>query len=215
MTHVALGLLFGLILAFGNLYFSMMLLGHPLAAEHTQAEIAANPAVFVWLLGVPIVFTTLIAFAAARTVKWERSGAEPVATPAEPVEPPEPVENGALRLLTALQEEGRLVDFLTENITAYSDDQVGAATRGIHETCAKALRECVTLEPVMPGEEDAAVIVPPGFDPAAIRLTGNVQGQPPFKGTLRHSGWRATGVVLPVRKGIDPHVIVPAEVEIA
>jgi len=217
MTHVALGLLFGLILAFGNLYAGMMLLGHPLAAEHTQAEIAANPGVFGWLLGVPIVFTTLIALVAARAVKWERAadGVAAAAPAADPGPPPEPVENGALRLLTALQEEGRLVDFLTENIAAYSDEQVGAATRGIHETCAKALRECVTLEPVMPGEEDAAVIVPPGFDPAAIRLTGNVQGEPPFKGTLRHAGWRATGVVLPGRKGIDPHVIVPAEVEIA
>jgi hypothetical protein len=214
MTHLALGLLFGLILAFGNLYAGMALLGHPLAAEHTQAEIAANPGLFAWLLGMPIVFTTLIALVAAHTVKWERAHHAVAAAP-EPVDPPEPVENGALRLLTALQEEGRLVDFLTEDIAAYSDDQVGAATRGIHETCAKALREVVSLEPVMPGEEDAAVIVPPGFDPAAIRLTGNVQGEPPFKGTLRHAGWRATGVVLPARRGIDPHVIVPAEVEIA
>jgi Domain of unknown function (DUF2760) len=214
MTHVALGLLFGLVLAFGNLFASMALLGHPLAAEHTQVAIAANPTEFAWLLGMPMVFTVAIAFAAARVVRWERGGAT-VSTPSEPVPPPEPVENGALRLLTALQEEGRLVDFLTEDIAAYSDDQVGAATRGIHETCAKALRECVSLEPVMPGEEEADVVVPPGFDPAAIRLTGNVQGEPPFKGTLRHAGWRATGVVLPARRGIDPHVIVPAEVEIA
>ena len=101
--------------------------------------------------------------------------------------PSEPPEHAALRLLASLQEEGRLVDFLTEEIAGYSDEQIGAATRGIHDACAKALRACVTLEPVLPGREDDTVTVPAGFDPAAVRLTGNVHGEPPFTGTLRHA----------------------------
>jgi hypothetical protein len=136
----------------------------------------------------------------------------PAAAPPKPSDPP---EHTALRLLASLQEDGRLVDFLTEEIAGYSDEQIGAATRGIHTACAKALRACVRLEPVLPGSEDDAVTVPAGFDPASIRLTGNVQGEPPFTGTLRHAGWRATDVTIPVRAGLDPGIIAPAEVEIA
>jgi Domain of unknown function (DUF2760) len=140
--------------------------------------------------------------------------AKPAAAVAAP-RPSEPPENTALRLLASLQEDGRLVDFLTEEIAGYSDEQIGAATRGIHATCGKALRACVRLEPVLPGREDETVTVPAGFDPASIRLTGNVQGEPPFTGTLRHAGWRAAGVTIPARAGLDPKIIAPAEVEIA
>ena len=214
MIHVALGLLFGLILALGNLYVGVGLLGEPMTAEAAQAVIAANGGAFAWLLGFPLVATVAVAFAAHRAVHVMHGATPPPAAAVDAGPPPEPPENGALRLLAALQEEGRLVDFLTEDIGAYSDDQVGAATRGIHGDCAKALRECVRLEPIMPGEEDADVTVPAGFDAAAIRLTGNVQGAPPFTGVLRHGGWRVTEVILPARSGIDPHVIVPAEVEL-
>ena len=140
--------------------------------------------------------------------------AKSVPAPAPP-KPAEPPEHTALRLLASLQEEGRLVDFLTEEIAGYSDEQIGAATRGIHDACAKALRACVTLEPVLPGREDEAVTVPAGFDPASVRLTGNVHGNPPFTGTLRHGGWRVKSITIPARSGLDPKIVAPAEVEIA
>jgi hypothetical protein len=135
--------------------------------------------------------------------------------PAAPATPSEPPEHTALRLLASLQEEGRLVDFLTEEIGTYSDEQIGAATRGIHDACGKALRACVTLEPVLPGREDDTVTVPAGFDPASVRLTGNVHGSPPFTGTLRHGGWRVKSISIPTRTGLDPTIVAPAEVEIA
>jgi hypothetical protein len=119
-----------------------------------------------------------------------------------------------LRLLATLQEEGRLVDFFTEDIATYTDEQIGAATRGIHASCRKALAGAVTVEPIMAGDEGATVTVPAGFDPTAIRLVGNVGGTPPFTGVLRHSGWRATRINVPPRGGQDPKVIAPAEVEI-
>jgi len=53
-----------------------------------------------------------------------------------------------------------------------------------------------------------------GFDPSAVRLTGNVHGQPPFRGVLQHGGWRATHVSLPKTAGVDAAVLAPAEVEI-
>jgi uncharacterized protein DUF2760 len=166
------------------------------------------PACMALLVGGPALLAIALAAAA-------RATARPAPLPPPPPAPPaEPSGLAALRLLATLQEEGRLVDFFTEDIAPYSDEQVGAATRGIHASCRKALTAAVALEPVMAGTEGDAVTVPAGFDAAAIRLTGNVSGAPPFSGVLRHPGWRATAVTLPARAGHDPHVVAPAEVEI-
>src|SRR4029077_6144348 len=106
----------------------------------------------------------------------------------ELLEPPPPKDLGPpkpsgvpLRLLALLQREGRLVDFLLEDIQAYPDAQIGAAVRDIHRQCRRLLNEHLVLEPVLPQAEGATVEVPPGFDPSAIQLTGNVTGQPPFR----------------------------------
>ncbi len=122
-----------------------------------------------------------------------------------------------LRILTVLQRDGRLVDFLQEDIDGYSDAQVGAAVRDIHRGCRKALRDYLTVEPILGGEEESPVTVAADFDPAEIRLTGNVQGKPPFRGVLKHHGWRVKTVQLPVlpsSRGATS-VLAPAEVEIA
>ncbi|RMG18612.1 MAG: DUF2760 domain-containing protein [Planctomycetota bacterium] len=121
---------------------------------------------------------------------------------------------GALALLAWLQREGRLVDFLREDIDDYDDEQVGAAVRAIHKGCAKVLAEGFELEPVLDGEEEASVEVPAGFDPVAIQLSGAVKGDPPFRGTLMHRGWRVTRIDVPVPETVDPRVLAPAEVEL-
>jgi len=121
----------------------------------------------------------------------------------------------AVQLLALLQREGRLLDFLQEEIDAYDDAQVGAAVRAIHRDCRGVLKEHLDLQPVLPGEEDSRVEVPRGFDPSRIRLIGNVTGDPPFAGVLRHHGWRAASIGLPEPpRGVDPLVIAPAEVEL-
>ncbi len=133
----------------------------------------------------------------------------------------EPLFSGAptgldLRILALLQRDGRLIDFLEEEIDAYSDAQIGAAVRDIHRGCRKALRDYLTVEPVLGAAEGEAVTVGPDFDPAAIRLTGHVAGSPPFRGVLKHQGWRVKSVHLPAlpatRDGAA--VLAPAEVEI-
>ncbi len=122
-----------------------------------------------------------------------------------------------LRVLAVLQRDGRLVDFLQEDIDPYTDSQVGAAVRDIHRGCRKALRDYLTVSPILAGQEDAEVTIAPDFDPAAIRLTGNVQGSPPFRGVLKHHGWRVESVHLPALPGArdDSSVLAPAEVEIS
>ena len=122
-----------------------------------------------------------------------------------------------LRILTVLQRDGRLVDFLLEDLDGYTDAQVGAAARDIHRGCKKALRDYLTIEPVRSEPEESSVTVDANFDPIEIRLTGNVQGSPPFRGVLRHQGWKVKAVHLPVIPGSreESTVLAPAEVEIS
>ena len=129
--------------------------------------------------------------------------------------PPERVHASGLMLLAAFQREGRLVDFLQQDAAGYSDEEIGAAARVVHTGCMKALRQFFTLAPAAPGKEGTPMTVPSGFDAERIRLTGNVSGMPPFKGTLKHHGWVATNVRMPsISDALDPRVIAPAEVEL-
>jgi hypothetical protein len=144
-------------------------------------------------------------------------GAAPV-----PVQPAEPGTSGldvadrAVQLLALFQRDGRLVDFLMEDLAGYPDAQVGAAARDVHAGCRQALARYVTLEAILDGAEDQPVTVEPGLDPAAIRLIGRIAGRPPFRGLLRHRGWRAAVVELPpLPEGEGRRVIAPAEVEVS
>lgn len=122
----------------------------------------------------------------------------------------------AVQMLALLQRDGRLIDFLSENISAYPDVQLGAAVRTIHETCRQTLDQYVKLEPVLNSEEDQPVTVEAGFDPAAVKLVGNVAGQAPFRGVLRHKGWRVRELKMPpLPQGAGRLVIAPAEVELS
>lgn len=123
--------------------------------------------------------------------------------------------DSALQLLGLLQQEGRLVDFLEEDVAQYTDAEIGAAVRVVHEGCRKALHEHITLLPIRQETEGARITLESGFDASAMRPTGNLVGEPPFTGTLAHRGWRATQVNLPkLAKGHDVQVIAPAEVEL-
>jgi hypothetical protein len=142
---------------------------------------------------------------------------EPPVSRLQVASPPAPETfDRAVQMLALLQRDGRLVDFLTENISIYPDAQLGAAVRTIHETCRQVLDQYVKLEPVLNSEEDQPVSVQAGFDPAAIKLIGNVAGEPPIRGLLRHKGWRVKEVNLPpLAQGSGRTVVAPAEVELS
>lgn len=141
---------------------------------------------------------------------------QPVEVKPKPVElPPERVHASGLAVLALLQREGRLVDFLQENVAAFSDAEVGAAARVIHAGCSKVLQQHFTVEPILKESEGATVTIPAGFDAQRIRITGNVAGQPPFRGTLKHHGWTVSSVRLPTTsEAMDPRILVAAEVEL-
>jgi hypothetical protein len=136
------------------------------------------------------------------------------AAPAKPAAPPRTPADGALQILTILQRDSRLVDFLMEDIGSYSDDQVGAAVRELHDQCRDSLARYVALQPVIDGVEGTPVKAPSG-DPRVVRFIGNVPATPPSGGTLRHKGWRAAKVDLPgLAAKEETSIIAPAEIEI-
>jgi len=148
-----------------------------------------------------------------------RQGAE--APPAEQLAPKPgtlPQEAGpaaALQLLGLLQQDGRFVDFIQEDIAGFSDAEIGAAARVVHEGCRKVMREHFTLAAVRGESEGARVTLERGFDAATLRLTGNVVGEPPFTGTLTHKGWIAMETKLPkLAAGHNVKILAPAEVEL-
>jgi hypothetical protein len=122
----------------------------------------------------------------------------------------------AVQILALFQRDGRLIDFLMEDLGRYSDTDIGAAARDVHAGCRRVLERYVTLGAILTGREQEQVSVAEGFDPAEVRLVGHVSGRPPFQGTLLHRGWRAERVDLPPLPGpASRSVVAPAEVEVA
>jgi hypothetical protein len=137
----------------------------------------------------------------------------PAATAAPTIKETSP--EAALQLLGLLQRDARFVDFVEEDIAGYSDADIGAAARLVHDGCRATLREHFTIRPVREEAEGSRVTLSEGFDATAIRLTGNVVGKPPFNGSISHRGWRVEEIRLPMVTGSrDATVIAPAEVEL-
>jgi hypothetical protein len=120
-----------------------------------------------------------------------------------------------LHTLSVLQREGRLLDFFDEDLKQYSDEQIGAAVRSIQADCKQAVKKYIDPRPVVNANEGETFTVAPGFDMNAITLVGNVTGEPPFEGIVRHPGWKAGKKEIPRLADIrDASVITPAEIEI-
>jgi hypothetical protein len=220
---IVLILLFAVLLAAGNVLCHALVVqeltgvapptepGVTSAMIHAVAQTLAQRSQFVWFFtGAPL----LIGIILALLVAFVRGDSTPARATAASVDG-DPSTDGALRLLSLLQQEGRLIDFLEEDIEPYNDAQVGAAVRAIHAGCRSALHQRMRIERIYQQEDGAPIEVEPGFDAAALRLTGNVHGAPPFRGVLQHGGWRASEVALPAGSGVDPAVLAPAEVEVS
>ncbi|MHC4405692.1 MAG: DUF2760 domain-containing protein [Planctomycetota bacterium] len=146
------------------------------------------------------------------------------ARPAEPKEPPKPkpkapstpVRSDAVTLLATLQREGRFIDFLKEPLAGYDDAQIGAVARDVHRDCGAVLERLFAIQPIASREEGSEMEVPKGYDAGRYRLTGNVAGEPPFRGRLRHHGWEATRCELPSWSGsrATARTVAPVEVEL-
>jgi hypothetical protein len=177
------------------------------------------------IVAVRALFRVLFDGAAAAEVERVLNG-EPIALPAPAARvatlkaPPakkKPTRSDALTLLAALQREARLVDFLQEPLDGYADAQIGAAVRDVHRDARAAIRRMFDLQPLTDKAEGETIEVAAGADAMRFRLTGNVAGSPPFRGTIRHHGWQAAKCELPEWTGGSEGqpVVAPIEVEVA
>ena len=123
-------------------------------------------------------------------------------------------------LLKTLQEKGRFIDFIQDDVTKYSDTQVGAAARVVHQGCKNVLSEYLTITPVSNDKEQSNISLKKDFSAEDYKLTGNIKGEAPFNGKLIHKGWKVSEVKLPevianktIPKG-SSFVIAQAEVEL-
>lgn len=148
---------------------------------------------------------------------------EPAPKPVVESAPPPKVEKSTqanhaelLQFLAQLQDKGRFVDFVMDDVTAYTDAQVGAAARVVHQGCQTVMKESLKVEPVTMAAENSNITLEQGYAVGDYRLVGKVQGEPPFTGTLRHKGWRATEFKLPTTTSKDGELppIAPAQVEL-
>jgi hypothetical protein len=161
-----------------------------------------------------------LAFAAFFTILFK--GRLPAALQTSAPPPPSAVSapvndspDRAIQMLALLQRDGRLIDFLMEDLGAYSDAQIGTAVRDVHAGCRRALDHYVALESILDGREGEQTRVAQELDSAAIRLVGNVTGRPPFHGTLLHRGWRTSHVELPpLGPNASRRIVAQAEVEV-
>ncbi len=149
-----------------------------------------------------------------------REAPAPAAAPVA-AQPPPPAANQAeaevVAFVSLLQEKGRLVDFLMEDVTPYDDKQVGAAARVVHQGCREVLNDSFKITPISQAEEGSRITVPAAYAADEYRLLGKISGDPPFTGTLLHKGWKTESVKLPrILKSDEKHLpsIAPAQVEL-
>lgn len=123
------------------------------------------------------------------------------------------------RFLGLFQEQGRLVDFLKEDIQGQTDERVGQVARVVHQGCRKVLDEHFELAPLRTEPEGGSLTLGEDFEPETVRLVGAVSEQGEIKGALLHKGWKTTAVTLPqlnrdVPESSPFYVVAPAEIEV-
>jgi hypothetical protein len=142
---------------------------------------------------------------------------QPAVIQAPPPAPPaqNTAEAEIVAFFALLQEKGRLVDFLMEDLASYEDAEIGAAARVVHEGCKQVLQEHFKIHAISEADEGSQITVPAGFAADEYRLVGKISGEPPFTGKLVHKGWKTDAVKLP--RLVDTRrlpAIAPAEVEL-
>jgi hypothetical protein len=215
-TLIVIILLGGLVFSVANMLVLMMTVKGSIEVPLAEELYRLCPACVFYFALAPLVVAVLYSLMVRQAVRNAGAATSTGEASVKDSKPAEIDPTPAVQLLALLQQEGRFVDFLSEDIAHYDDAQIGAAVRAIHAGCRKALQERVEIERIYSAEDGSQVDVGPGFDPAAVRVTGNVSGNPPFHGTLQHGGWRVKQIRLPRSTGVaEARIIAPAEVEVA
>ena len=202
----------------GALILTLLALVMSLARRKSESDEPQVKIVEKVVQAEPIIKTVekIVEVPVEKIIEVEKIVEKIVQTPAPaPVVLKEASPDAALQLLYLLQNDARFVDFIREDMSAHSDEDVGMVARVIHEGCNKVLNEHFTFAPVCKENEGDKITLLDGYDAAKVRVTGNIVGNPPFTGTIIHKGWQITDVRLPSTvQGYNSNIIAPAEVEL-
>jgi hypothetical protein len=189
-------------------------------AANSFALLPATDGFRPYLIGGSLVLGVAVLFALLRrenpNTASPNKGVE-AAWPAPAPAPANQAETEVISFLSILQEKGRLVDFLMDDVNPYNDAQIGAAARVVHSGCRAVLQEYFRVAPIRTEDEGSTVQVAAGFQPDEYRLIGKITGQPPFTGVLVHRGWKTDAVKLPrflPTSASRLPAIAPAEIEL-
>src|SRR5690625_495603 len=210
------------------MFFRIIIAGLLLVLINAAVYIPGLETVRGWVPAVSLVIGIylLCQSVSVRNTAPAEADAEPVAAESSPapaapkIRDIEPEAKAHLvQFLGVLQEKGRFLDFVMDDVGGYSDEQIGAAARVVHQGCGAAVREHFAIAPVHSGNEGESVTLESGYNASEFRAVGKLAGSPPFHGTLLHKGWKAEKVDLPrlVEKPSGSggsFVIAPAEVEV-
>lgn len=179
----------------------------------------AQPAAIAAALLAAVVAVMALLTQKVQSKSEEKPAAEPAPEPSKPTMADETkgsAEAEVIAFLGQLQEKGRLIDFLMDDITQHDDAAVGAVARVVYQGCKDALKDQMKISPVETTDEGSKVTVPEGDASSNYRVTGNLSGEPPFSGTLVHKGWKVDSIKLPkvVTTGDALPPIAPAQVEV-
>lgn len=180
---------------------------------HFHATVAALAAAGLLLV---IILISPVGRATEPTREAEPAKAE-AAVPAAAPPPTNQAEAEVVSFLATLQDKGRFIDFLMDDVSAYGDAEVGAAARVVHEGCRAVLREHFDITPIRTESEGSNITVPENYHADEYRLVGRISGEAPFSGRLVHRGWKTVSIKLSrvLRAGDDRlPTIAPAEVEL-
>ncbi len=149
----------------------------------------------------------------------ETPAAQPASEPSKPaqIQTKGSAEAEVVTFLGMLQDKGRFVDFLMEDVADADDAQLGAVARVVHQGCKAVLDEHLKVEPIESAEEGGPVTLTEGYAAQNYRLSGNLSGSAPFSGSLVHKGWKVRSIKLPkvietAKDSLPP--LAPAQVEI-
>lgn len=204
------------ILAIGTLISVALLF---VVSVESEANVATYIIIKIIALALGIL-TVITSFIKPKTIDTSAPAKKPVEEASKPtptVETKGSAEVEVITLLARMQEKGRFIDFLMEDISGHDDKTVGSVARLVYQGCREVMDEHFTVKPVESGKEGDKVSIPEGYDAGLYRLTGNLSGDAPFKGTLVHKGWKVTSAKLPkviTADSDDLPALAPAQVEV-
>ena len=128
-------------------------------------------------------------------------------------------QSQVIQLLNLLQQKGRFLDFLMEDILEHSDEDLGSAARFVHQGCSQIMKEYFKIMPLSEQKEGEQMVLEKDHDPYKFLLLEGTINQEQQEVKIIHRGWVTTNINLPKasKSNTSSHntgIISPIELEI-